>query len=453
MRLLRSVIAAMLAAGVAAGQAAEQSLRFDPAHAHEFTGLGTQVWASPDFAAERDQVMRALQIRWVRLGVGPRLEEAELADHMSVADILALVERAAARPIDRQVAARYRAFAEEARGLGLRLHFVMWAPPRRWMTRFTWQGATLWRLGEDHFADYANYVAAQLVYAAGNGLHAEAIEFVNEPNTYDAEFKPPVYDRELVLVREAMDRAGFRDVGIEGPGTSQTYAAVRYLEELHRSGHLALLRAVSVHDYDTVKLPEPAGLSGLPAGLAGHLPVVVTEFGDLALRFDRPPYGGGASQRGQGNAADSAAFAVATTAEALRLIGDGAEAVAVWQLQDLNWGKGSWGLLDLAGRARPSVAALATVFAAIPAGARAIGADGLGPGLAATAFRSRGGIVVALANLDAAPRPLRLVGLGPSGLRVSGVYPAGSDPAPVREQGADAAVVVPANAVLVLSGR
>jgi hypothetical protein len=416
------------------------------------------MWATPEFASERDALIRDLHITWARVAITPKLAEEDVADHMSTADVLAAIERARATKGGRQAEERYKAFAAEAGRLGLKLHFVSWAPPRRWMETVQFQRQSIHRMLTERVGDYANYVAAEVIDAKRNGLTAEAIEFVNEPNTYEDRFKPEVYAAAVPQVRAALDAAGFQALGIEGPGTSQTYAAGRYLEALRDTRSLATLRFISMHDYDTVNLPEPSGLAGL-ADARGLIPprdpIYITEFGSSAPRWKALPYAGGPMDRVAGRLPTAEPpYAVATVAEGLRLIGDGATGVAIWQLQDLSWGKGTRGLLDLDGHRRPAAEALRAVFGALPADVRAIGPQAPAQGIGAAAFTDSGGTWLALANLTDGPRPVRAEGHGVAfangNVRVLAAYPVTATASGVAVAGSAVDVTIPANTVLLI---
>ena len=153
---------------------------FDTVNRHKFRDIGAQMWATPDFTAERDAIIRDLHMTWARIELGPRLTADDLAEHMSVDDVLVLVECNRERELDQIILQRYQALHDELRRTGVRVHAIVWSPPERWMEYTTFQGAAIKQINPVHLADYANVIAANLIYARRNGLETEAVEFVND---------------------------------------------------------------------------------------------------------------------------------------------------------------------------------------------------------------------------------------------------------------------------------
>jgi hypothetical protein len=379
---------------------------------HPFAGLGVEIWPGSDHVAERDALMAALHVRFVRVPLAWRLPDRDLTGDTSVRALLARIQADG----DPRATAAFRRFGAEMTAQGIAIHGIYWGMPDAWSKRLgTRNGHPVQNAEISHLQDYANWIAAQLLAARDVGIRPAAIEITNEPDgTWNDYLFPADYDALLVRVRRTMNENGLQGVAIEGPGTSKVYQAAPYIEALLASGHIRLLGAVSVHDYDTIRLPEPAGLAGLPPALLARiapLPLYVTEFSTIAPRWNRPPYDAGPGRRGGRNAATgSDAFGVAVAAEALRLVSDGASAIFHWQLEDQRWEQASNGLLDLEGRRRPAAAALIAAFGHLPARAEAIPVRGARPGLGAAAFRSGDRLLLVLANLRPEPRPVRVQG-------------------------------------------
>jgi len=395
-----------------------------------FRGLGVQIWPATQHRERRDALLRTLQARYVRVNIGATIADDELADHESVRELLAAMEKHQ----DAHEQQIRRSFRDEMNALGITLDFVYWQMPRKWSKEFgVYRGQVQWRCVAAHLADYANLIAANLLYAATIGFHPQTIELSNEPDgSWNTFYTPAQYDELLVLTRRVMDAHGLTNIGIEGPGTSMVAHLQFYLATLERTGDLRLLSRLSVHEYDREKLPVVAGLSGLHDVLRRRpepLPVVVTEFGSFRPEWDRPPYDAGPGQRsGTRNAADSNAYAVSVVGEALALIADGAPIIFMWQLEDEPWGNDSLGLLDLAGRARPVARALGTVFSRVRPGATIIRHARPHPGVIAVTFATATDVTIGLANVSSTDDAVRLdsdvVPGGPAKFEVTGEFPA-----------------------------
>lgn len=420
---------------------------------HPFAGLGVEIWPGSDHVAERDALMAALHVRFVRVGLGWKLPASAFEGDRSVAALRARIAAAANPHAD----ARVRALGLEMRRAGIAVHGVFWSMPDAWKTPLApWRGMTRFQAQPSHLQDYANWIAAQLLAARDLGLVPQAIELTNEPNgAWNERISPADYDALVVRTRGTLDREGLSEIGIEGPGTSQIYQMAPYLEALFDSGTIRQLSAVTMHDYDTIKLPEPAGLAGLPPALLARIPpkpIFVTEFSSAAPRWNRPPYDAGPGQPpGKRTATDSDAFGAAVAGEALRLISDGANAVFNWQLQDPPWAKVSNGLLDGSGRRRPAAAALLAAFGAVPPGASAIPVRGASPGLGAVGFRSGTELIVDLANLENSPRPVRITGLAAAGgSQVIAAFPEPPPAGGLHKGSTSIELMMPANSVVCL---
>jgi hypothetical protein len=487
---------------------ADQTIWFDLKYPREFQGFGVAMYpGATSFQAERDRLMSWLNISWVRLGrAGPAFRSADFVNSgMSVEHILGQLpnhpnavaagmtppQLRAQQAIDATDLADYRALATEL--AGKKLHFVM-KPPSNWLWQFDWRGSIVTQLmanqavgsgatattEPDHRTDYANYVTAVLLYARSNGLVPEAIEFISEPDAYYANLPPALYSQELHIIRATMDRYGFQAVGIEGPGTGNTYTAATgspsFMTALQdEGGGAAELVRYSVHDYDTRTLPAPAGLASVFSdSISLSKPIYVTEFSNLEPRFmpgsSSFTYGPTSpSQFGSSrlNSVNRPSYGVSVAAEALKLIGDGAQAIALWQLDDLAW-LNCMGLIDLEGHVRPAAHAIGTFFSHLPPDAKIVSYRSNGvriSGVAATAFSvttaQRHGMIVAIANasvngvsLPAAQKiHLRLAGSAwePAARAFHAIASYPPQSIPVIESSAGLHLEVPPNTVVVLA--
>jgi hypothetical protein len=416
---------------------------FDAGHAHRFFGLGVQIFSEPDFVQTRDLVMTGLNIKWIRTTIGASFQEDDFVDTgMSVDDILAqlpdhpnltasqhltLAQLSAIQYIDQIVATRYNIMAREISGK--KIHAIVMSPPHRWLTQFQWFGQTVNILmygqggGPDHRQDYVNLVVAQVIYSISAGIVPDVLEFISEPNTYTANIPSQVYNDMVAMVRNTLDLYGLTFIGIEGPGSSTTATAVdpTYMSTLQGAvGNAADLVAYSVHDYDTYSVPEPAGLSAVfLASISAPKPIYVTELGVIAPRWSSPPYvygplSGPTTGTSPDNAVNHAEYGVAVAGEVLKALGDGAEGVSLWTLNDMAWLPNTLGLIDLAGNVRPAVPALESFLAYVPPSASCTAYRGVTTSLdlSATAFACQGSgmgtFVVAVANTGSYERAIRL---------------------------------------------
>jgi len=402
-------------------------------------------------------MLRALHVRDVRVSVIAPVRNDRLVDHASVQELLAAMQ-ANETPDGTRILRRFRA---EMNTLGVSMDFVYWQMPRKWSQSFGPPGHRQWRSIPAHIADYAHWIAAELLFARGFGLRPAAVELTNEPDGgWNTFFTPRQYGELVLRTRRAMDENGLHGILIEGPGTSKVHSIGPYLAELISTGRLALLGRVSVHDYDTIAFPAPAGLSGLPPGLQsrlGTLPIFVTEFSSTRPEWRQPPYDTDLSERGGAHsAADSLPYAVSVAGEAVQLISDGAASVYVWQLEDPGWAHDSFGMLDVNGRARPVATALASIFATVPTGATVFPSSPRRAGLAAAAFARGGSLMVVLVNLSDAPRIVRLdlyaVATGRAAVDTVTAFPAASAK-PGRRYPPNADIPLPADSLVLLRTR
>ena len=382
------------------------TMTFDLAKAKPFAGFGVQVWLAAPHQAEEEAMMRQLHVRYVRVSVSPHIPPAQLADHMSVRALLDVIANNETGPAI-EAFNQFRTMASE---LGFDIHLISWEMPAPWRIELgAGNGFTRKAAAPDHIPDYANFIAAQLLWAKRMGFVPSTVELTNEPEgAWNTKYSPKEYDALLQQARATMAENGLGSIAIEGPGTGKVYEAAPFIAELKKTGDLRLVKDLSVHEYDTARYPEPVGLTHLPADVkrrADSLPIFVTEFNNSAdPRWKRPPYDATAETRGgANNAANSADYGVSGAGEALKLIGDGARAIFFWQAQDQPWGHDSSGLLDLQGHPRPVVAALSTFLSLLPPDVPAVGGVSPAHELAGVAFRRQGDVVVAIANLSTQP--------------------------------------------------
>ncbi len=400
---------------------AQDRIAFDFKTAHAFVGFGLQLWTQTDHRTERDDLIRDLNVRWIRFSVTPEIPEDQLKDHMSVTEILNVITKNE----DQQQSEMLRQFQQELTALKVQSHLVFWQMPPPWCTSFHGNdGKERAHVEPGHIPDFSNWIVAHLLYLKRFGIMPAAVELINEPDgVSNTNYTPEEYDSLVVSVKTNLDEHGLK-TGIEGPGVSTGFSTGAYLQELERTGHISLLQRLSWHDYDTAKRPEPAGFAGVPLSLLSQvhgLPLVVTEFTSESPRWARPPYDAGPEVRSENSAANSADFGVSVAGEALKLIADGANQVSFWQAEDPSWTHDAFGLLDEEGRRKPVATALQSFLQFLPRDVQVVGPDKNLFGFAGVAFRKSKTTIIVLANLTSATRSLQVEFGGPTG-KISAVH-------------------------------
>jgi hypothetical protein len=387
---------------------AQDRIRFNLKAAHVFNGFGLQVWPQTDHRAERDALIRDLNVRWVRFSVTPEVPEDQLKSHMSITEILNVI----IKHEDQQQSEMLRQFQEELGALRVQSHLVFWQMPPPWCVSVHGSdGQERTHVEPGHIQDFSNWVVAHLLYLKRFGITPAAVEMINEPDgASNTNYTPEEYDSLLCSVKASFDEHGLK-TGIEGPGVGTGFTTGAYLEELERTGHISLLQQLSWHDYDTTKRPEPAGFAGVPLGLlsqAHGLPIAVTEFTSESPRWGKPPYDAGPETRSENNATNAVDFGISVAGEALKLIADGASQISFWQAEDPSWTHDAFGLLDETGNRKPVATALQSFLQLLPKDVQAIGPDKNVFGFAGVTFRTSKMAVVVLANLTATTRIIQL---------------------------------------------
>jgi len=387
---------------------AQDRITFHFKAAHQFSGFGLQVWPQTDHRAERDALIRDLNVRWVRFSITPEIPEDQLKDHMSVSEILNVITGHE----DQQQAEMMRQFQQELGALKVLSHLVFWQMPPPWCVSVHGsEGQERIHVEPGHIQDFSNWIVAHLLYLKRFGIAPAAVELINEPDgASNTNYTPEEYDSLLCSVKANFEEHGIK-AGIEGPGVSTGFTTGAYLQELERTGHISILQQLSWHDYDTTKRPEPAGFAGVPLNLLSQvhgLPIVVTEFTSESPRWSRAPYDAGPEARSENNAANSADFGVSVAGEALKLIADGASQVSFWQAEDPSWAHDAFGLLDETGQRKPVASALQSFLQLLPKDVRAAGPDRSLFGFAGASFQTSKTVIVALANLTSATRILQV---------------------------------------------
>jgi hypothetical protein len=351
-------IAAILTCILTSQAVADDNLVFDFGSPQKFSGLGVQLWPATSHLVERDALMRDLHCSFVRVGFTSKVTDEQIKNHMSVAEISSAINKV----VDADETTVYSQLHDEISQLHLKLDLVFWQVPEIWCITSGDSEFSHARINPDHIQDYANWIVAHLLYAKRLRLLPSTVELISEPDSAaGTQFSPEQYDALVFAARATLDRNGLASVGIDGPGVVSASTVEAYTQVLERTGHISLLTQLSWHDRDTVRRPEPAGFTGVPMGLlakAHQLPIAITEFTSQSPQWERPPYDSGPRNRGDNNATDSPDFAVSVLAEAIKLVGDGANSLSYWQAEDPAWTQDAFGLLNEDGQRKPAAAAL-----------------------------------------------------------------------------------------------
>lgn len=371
MRLPRSAALA-LGAAIASlfpvgGGTAQNLITLDFSRAHLFMGFGLNMWAKSDHpTALRDELIRDVNATAVRVSLTPDINLSEVDEPTTVPSILQVIRRSA--PAD--WVASLRDLGEECRRLDLEVHAVFYSTPPRWRLERTGRTRVERSADPRHIADEANWVVAVLLAARELGIETRYVEIANEPDgTWNTRYTPVQYVELVRSVKSELVRNNLLTTEIEGPGTSVLSAAAPYLLELERSRASGEIGAISAHDWDTASNPAPFGAAALvgaiDSALAG-LPVHITEYNEISSKWSSPPFSTGPKQRGGRNGGDTTEFGIAAAAEGLKLLGDGANEIILWEAEDISWENQSFGLLDMDGKRRPSAEAVLATFAHLP---------------------------------------------------------------------------------------
>jgi hypothetical protein len=351
----------------AGGVTGQNLVTLDFSRAHLFKGFGLNIWAKSDHpAALRDELIRDANATAVRVSLTPDIDLSEAEEPTTVPSILQVIRRSAPA----HWAASLRDLGEECRRLNLEVHAVFYSTPPRW--RLERPGRTRLERTADprHIADEARWVVAVLLMSRELGIETNYVEIANEPDgSWNTLYTPVQYVELVRSVKSELVRNNLLTTEIEGPGTSVLSKTAPYLLELERSRASSEIGAISAHDWDTASNPAPLGAAALigaiDSALAG-LPVHITEYNEVSAKWSSPPFSTGPKQRGGRNGGDTTEFGIAAAAEGLKLLGDGANEIILWEAEDMSWEHQSFGLLDMDGKLRPSAEAVLATFAKLP---------------------------------------------------------------------------------------
>ena len=392
-RQVASFLAIALLGAVGAEPAAsdggvEMSVDFRAARA--FFGVGAQVdlrYAHPD---EELHLLRDIDAQFVRTSIVPAVRD-DLPAGQSVDRYYELVQGMAAQRAD-SVARLHGLLA-----VHIRPHLVFWHMPKAW-EKVTPQKAG--REKDSHFAideripDYANLLAAEMLWITRQGIEPFAIELTNEPQgAWDAQNTPAQYAELVLATRRALDASHLQRIRIEGPGTGVRNGP-EFLQALSDRDALGALAFISAHAYQTLEQIDDPRTPGY-AEFMGHGQygaILMTEYGIKRHNADEPELAAADLD------VESAEYGFTAGVESIQLLGKGASALLYWELSDVQDNPKKHGALDGAGHRRPVAAALQALFGRLPATTRTVAATGGSRDMPVQGFNADGRVWLLMAN-------------------------------------------------------
>jgi len=274
--------------------------------------------------------------------------------------------------------------------LGIKWVYMVWSGPRKYSQK---------RKLSD-VEGFAEWWTEQVKELYKNNVPVEYIELMNEPDSggqWSTGITGSQYNDLIKSLRPKLDKAGYSNVGILGPGLSSLSWSkpAPYLKALDIAG-ASNLTYWSTHSWDDDKA-GPLGIvkywpdfGGNAKDLNRSLPVFVTEYATKQKSFHGIEYPM-PDDYGKWNddnvfpyysSSNTMPFAARVYANTFALLNSGASALFIWQINDepteVNpHGRGrrkskSWGFVDLWGKPKPVYNALMTICPKIPAGSKVI---------------------------------------------------------------------------------
>jgi len=340
--------------------------------AQRFLGFGAQIWAYPnsdDFprlADYRRQALEELNIKYVRI--------MDNAPEVTWEGVKAT-----------------RAMTDE---LGIKWVLMVWMAPAEYMTP------------EHRLSDidgFASWWVSLLDAYRDHGIQPEYVELMNEPDS-DGEWSTGITGEQYnVLVkdlREKLDAAGHREVGIVGPGPAILWNSPKYFGAMDREG-AGSMAAWSTHAWGTdahgdLRRGGPNTeanfhIFGEPAKEANpDIPLFVTEYSSHATEYHGRefPHGDRYGEWDEAkvfpyfSAMNAMGYGTLVYENTLGLLNAGAHVPFIWQAIDeptevnppgyTDAKRKAWGLLDLWGRPKPVYLTLKTLYPHAPVGANVV---------------------------------------------------------------------------------
>lgn len=240
-------------------------------------------------------------------------------------------------------------------------HLVVWEPPplpgEADLSKS--DAPRLRTLKADSIPLVARFHVANLRYLSGIGLPIDAVELSNEPDgRWNIRILPPDYLSLVEAVRKEAARRGVALPKIYGPGASTVAATRKFLEDKDIAQRI--LRAVdvlSLHVWDDKggknRFSELTRFFTYLEKLGLRPQIAVTEYGLARPILDARQDRMNVDKRVAGSIASSPAYPAASIGDLAQLYANRIGPVLYWQFQDQSWGKGLFGLLDVAGEPKP----------------------------------------------------------------------------------------------------
>lgn len=383
---------------------ADASVSVDFNAAHNFQGIGAQMWTKRGAAQQEAQLLRDMNAQFVRVSVEPETKHEQIPTGQSVERYYQIISSAVTPNLQRNIA-DFRGIIEP---LHIKPHLVFWHMPEEWMQVQAGKKAgskkEAHKAVDERIPDYANLLTAELMWVTRQGIQPYAVELTNEPQgAWDTKYTPEQYADLVIDTRKALDAHGLQGVRIEGPGTGVRNFP-EFVQGLRARNALKDLAFITAHAYQTPQQMDDPSTAGyaefMGRGQFGE--IVMTEFGVKKHNEDEPGLASVDLDVG------SHEYGLATGAESLKLLGKGASSVIYWQLQDFDFSKKKHGALDEGGRRHPVAFALQALFGHIPAPARTVAGVG-GPGdVPVEGFIANGRVWLSVANLSNAPQQVNV---------------------------------------------
>jgi hypothetical protein len=340
---------------------------------HAVDGFGTQVWADRPHGIDR---LDDLNVKYVRLAKDRATWEQ--LQHL-------------------------RAVTDE---LDIKWVYMMWRAPRAYRDR---DGHL------NHVHGFATHWRKLVVELDGRGLRPHYIELMNEPDSdgsWSTAIAPSQYNALVRKTRAELDRAGYDDVGIVGPGVAHLDWKKHNEEWISALDDTAVadLAAWSTHAWDDGDFCHGGAacieqqwdaFGGATKDRDPDKPKWITEYATKettlhGVEYPHPDHTSGYST------ANTMPYAVRVCENAIALLNAGATVVFYWHAED---GDKAWGVVDTAGRRKPVFHTLKNLFGKIPDGARVVRPpDQSESGLYAGAFVKNDRLVIAFTNDDSVTR-------------------------------------------------
>jgi len=374
--------------------------------AQPLLGVGAHIWTGDTHV---EPVLRELELRYVRLTVGPNwpdVGQAPPADTTREVMDRFLVQHfdGDAEPRLESAKATWRIIDR----LGLQAIMIQFDAPHTWLTD---DGQR--RLRPEHLDDFARYWGSLVAFMDRHGMRPPYIELANEvEGNWNTRIPSGDYNQLVIQVRRELDDRGFGDVGIVGPGLAfldHDRQGKQWVEALTDEG-VDSLSGWSTHVWDEKIEPE-APARHIAERWRNFMqavrtkdpertkPIFVTEYASGTHIFNGVTYDL-VESRGSSRASDSNAFAQRVYEQTLIHVNLGASVLILWEAADQPWSHQAWGLAfgPKAERRRPAYYALKPLITAVPGNAVALKPSWDDPSVTLAGWIGEGALVLGIAN-------------------------------------------------------